>query len=223
VAAFALTRQSDRARAFRRARRHSRRVRVLRFLVPGLLAAALAFPVLTAELDPLRMLTRLPVDFGSLVISGTKITMQQPRIGGYTRDGRSYELSARAAAQDVANPDTIELQGVSGSTEMLDKTVFQLTAANGTYDTKGETLTLRQDVVLKSSAGLSVFLSEAVIDVHGGNVVSEKPVEVRMRQGTVNANRLEVANSGDVVRFEGDVTMVLRSGGRFLHRGGGVP
>ena len=32
-----------------------------------------------------------------------------------------------------------------------------------------------------------------------GNVVSDKPVEVKMLNGTLNANRLEVADKGDVV------------------------
>ena len=47
----------------------------------------------------------------------------------------------------------------------------------------------------------------------------------QLPQGTVNANRLEVADSGDVIRFDGDVTMMLTSGSHFLRIGGnlGVP
>jgi lipopolysaccharide export system protein LptC len=223
VQAIAMRRQGDRARAFRIARRHSRLVRIMRLLIPAGIAAALAVGLLAAELDPLRMLTKLPVDFGSLVVSGTKITMQAPRIAGFTRDSRAYELTARAAAQDVTKPDTIELQGVSGTTEMQDKTVFKLSANNGVYNTKTETLTLRQEVVLKSSGGLAVYLSEAVVDVHSGNIVSDKPVEVKLQQGTVNANRLEVADSGDLIRFDGEVTMMLTSGSHILHIGGNLP
>ena len=51
--------------------------------------------------------------------------------------------------------------------------------------------------------------AEAVINVRTNHMVSEHPVEVIMRQGTINANRLEVTNSGEVIRFEGGVTMVL--------------
>jgi lipopolysaccharide export system protein LptC len=228
VGAFAVLRQSDRARAFMRARRHSRRIRFMRLAIPGSIAVMGAVALLTMRLEPLRMLTGLsglPVDIGSLVISGTKITMQQPRIAGFTRDSRPYELTAHAAAQDVTKPDTIELQGLSGTSEMADHTVFSLTAASGIYDTKADRLTLQKDVVLKSSGGLVVRLSEAVIDIKSSNVVSEKPVQVDVAQGTVNANRLEVAESGDLIRFDGEVTMVLRSGNRFLHIGGnlGVP
>ena len=58
-------------------------------------------------------------------------------------------------------------------------------------------------------AGYEAQLSEAVIDIRNGNVVSEKPVEVKMLNGTVNANRLEVIESGDVIRFDGGVTVTL--------------
>jgi len=226
VGGFAVRRQGDRAGAFLRAKRHSRRVRWLRLALPGLALLVAGLP-LAAQLEPLRMLTRLPgsVDLGSLVISGNKITMQQPRIAGFTRDARPYELSAQAAAQDVTKPDTIELQGVAGTTEMADHTVFSLSAANGVYDTKSDQLMLQKDVLLTSTAELAVRLSEAVVDVKSGNVVSDKPVQVELPQGTVNADRLEVAESGDVVRFEGDVTMVLKSANRSFHIGGdlGVP
>jgi lipopolysaccharide export system protein LptC len=163
------------------------------------------------------MLTALPVDFSSLVVSGTKITMQQPRIAGFTSDSRPYEVTARAAAQDVTNPDTIELQGIHGKTEMPDKAVFDMTADGGIYDSKSEMLTLRQNIVVKSSDGFEVYLSEAVVDVHSSNVVSEKPVEVRLQQGIINANRMEVVDSGDVIRFGGGVTMIMNSNSPAMH------
>ena len=48
-----------------------------------------------------------------------------------------------------------------------------------------------------------------MVDIRKGNVVSEKPVEVEMLQGTLNANRLEIVNSGELVRFDGGVNMTV--------------
>jgi lipopolysaccharide export system protein LptC len=221
---YMMTRRRDGARAFRKAMRHSRLVRALRLAIPAGILAAIAFSILAARFNPLQMLTALPVDFSGLVVSGTKITMQAPRIAGFTRDSRPYELTARAAAQDVAHPDTIELQGVHGKSEMPDKSVFEMTADSGVYDSKAEMLTLRQNIILKSSGGFEIYLSEAVVDVHTSAVVSEKPVEVRMQQGTIKANRMEVVDSGDVIRFGGGVTMVT-TGNQVMHLDGklGVP
>jgi lipopolysaccharide export system protein LptC len=206
---FTMGQRRDGADVFRSAVRHSRWVRLLRRAIPAVIVAALAVIVIVARFDPLRMLTKLPVDFGSLVVSGTKITMQAPRLSGYTRDSRPYEVTAQAAAQDITKPDTIELQGIHGSGELQDRSTLELSAQTGTYNTKSEMLTLQQDIVLKSSTGLQAFLSEAAIDAHAGNVVSDKPVEVKMPQGTINANHLEVSDSGSLISFLGGVTMVL--------------
>jgi lipopolysaccharide export system protein LptC len=207
--AFTAVRLNDGGRRFRRALRHSRHVRMLRVGIPlvVILGGIAAFVVMT-WLDPLRALARLPVDLGGLVISGTKITMQQPRLVGFTRDNRSYAVNARAAAQDLANPDMLELQDINATMEMQDKSVFQVVARSGLYDTKTEKLTLQQNILV-TSANYEGRLTEAVIEVRKGNVVSDKPVELKMQQGTVTANRLEVVNSGSVVRFEGGVTMIL--------------
>ena len=35
-----------------------------------------------------------------------------------------------------------------------------------------------------------------------GNVVSEQPVEISCQNGTLKANRLEVIDSGDLIRFD---------------------
>lgn len=220
-----MSRRGDGARVFRKAMRHSRRVRILRLAIPAGVFVAIALAILAAQLNPLRMLTTLPVDFSSLVVSGTKITMQQPRIAGFTSNSRPYELTADAAAQDVTNPDLIELHGIHGKSEMPDKAVFEVTADSGLYDSKAEMVTLRQNVIVKSTSGFEVYLSEALVDVHASNMVSEKPVEVRMQQGIINANRMEVAESGNEIRFSGGVTMVMSSGNRVMHLDGklGVP
>jgi lipopolysaccharide export system protein LptC len=199
----------DGARMFRRAMRHSRMVRALRIGVPAaiVLGGVAVFAMMTV-LDPLRALAKLPVDISGLVVSGTKITMQAPRLVGYTRDKRPYSLTAKAAAQDVANPNVLELQDIRATMQTQDKGAFQLSARRGVYDTKSEKLTLHQSIVVKSS-NYEGHLSEASVEVRKGHIVSEKPVEVRMLQGTINANRLEVENSGDIVRFGHGVTMVV--------------
>ena len=42
-----------------------------------------------------------------------------------------------------------------------------------------------------------------------GSIVSQSPVELQMLNGTLNANRLEVDDRGDVIRFGGGVVMNL--------------
>lgn len=196
-------------RAFRAARRHSRLVRVLRIVIPLAVVVGIAGITLITYFNPLRLLTSLPIDVGNVVVSGSKITMERPRISGFTRDARAYELSAESAAQDVTKPDVVELHRVQATVQMQDKSTTKMTADSGLYNSKIETLKLTKNIVLDSSAGYRGLLSEAQIDIRKGHVISDQPVEVTMLQGVLNANRLEIVESGDLLRFDGGVTMTL--------------
>ncbi|HVR59796.1 MAG TPA: LPS export ABC transporter periplasmic protein LptC [Pseudolabrys sp.] len=199
--------RGDADRAFHAARRHSRAVRILRIAVPAGVAVGIIIITLITYLNPLRMLAKLPINLDNLVVSGTKVTMEGPRLTGFTHDARAYELTADTAAQDMTKPDFVELRNIRAKVEMQDKSSINLSAVSGIYDSKGETLRLEQNILLNSSTGYQGRLSEAMIDIRKGNVVSEHPVEVKMLQGTLTANRLDIVDSGDLVRFHGGVVM----------------
>ena len=209
VRAYWTMSRGDSERAFRAARRHSRLVRMLRISIPAVVVLGTTVIVLITYFNPLRMLGPLPIDVGSLVVSGSKITMEHPRLSGFTNDARAYELSADAAKQDLTKPDLIELRNLRATVEMQDKATIEMLATTGTYDSKGEMLKLDENIMLSSSTGYSGHLSEAMIDMRKGYVVSKHPVELQLLQGTLNANRLEIIDSGDLVRFDGGVNMTL--------------
>ena len=200
---------NDRERVFRAATRHSRVVRFFRRAIPVSLIAIMVTIAAAAYFQPLRMLSKLPVDPGKLVVSGTKITMEAPRLGGFTRDGRPYDLTARAAAQDLTNPGLLELKDVRAHVAMQDHTTVELSAATGVYDTKGDMMVLRHEVVVTSSAGYTVRLDEAKVDIKTNRIVSDKPVEVTLSNGTIKANRMEVSDNGDLLRFDNEVDVYL--------------
>jgi lipopolysaccharide export system protein LptC len=205
--AWRATAGSNREREFRIARRHSRWVRRLRIAIPTVVAVGLCVYALSAWLNPLTALSRLPS--GKLVVSGTRITMDLPKLAGFTRDGRSYELTASAAAQDLRRPHFIELKEVRAKVELVDGSVVNVISGTGLYETKNEVVTLYQDVVVTSSAGTEIRLSEARLDMRKAHVLSNKPVEVLLPNGRIDANQMEVIEGGDVVQFRGGVTMLV--------------
>ena len=182
---------------------------MLRIGIPIGVVVLVAGLALSTWISQLKLLIRLPGEFPGLVIQGTKITMQAPRISGYTADGRPYQLNARAAAQDLTDPSKVELQDLRAKVEMQDKTGIDMSASLGTYETKTEMLVLRDNILLTSSTGYEARLSEAMVDIRKGAIVSEKPVAVKMLNGMLNANRLEVINAGELLRFDGGVTMTM--------------
>ncbi len=206
-AGFTANSRGDAERLYRGAMRHSRLVRWLRIGVPAVIAAALLAVVAVNYMPSVGV--RLPGELGELVIKGTKITMQQPRLTGFTVDSRPYEFTAKSAEQDITKPDLMELHQIQAKVEMQDKSAVKVTSNSGTYDMKSEMLTLAEQVHVVSSTGYEVRLNEAQIDVHKGNVTSNKPVWVKLTNGVINAQRLEVTDGGEMIRFSGGVSMTV--------------
>lgn len=195
---------------FLRARRHSRRVRILRTAIPIVLAAGLITTFLVIYFNPLRLLAELPSGVGTLILAGTKMSMAEPKLSGFTRDERRYELSASSAAQDKVRADITNLEEPRASLEMLDRSTINLRAAIGYLDRNSGLLTLERDIVLTTSNGYEARLNSAVIDMRNGTVISDQPVEVKMERATLQGNRLEVTKSGEIIRFDGGVSLVIQ-------------
>lgn len=195
---------------FARAARHSRMVRMLRIAVPSAVVLAMASIVAVSVFNPFRMLLpKLPVDIGNLVVSGTKITMESPHLAGFSTDQRPYEVWAKAAIQDLANPDHMELKAPRAKVMMEDRSTVTMDARTGYFDNKQQLLDLRRDIFLQSSTGYEARLSQAYIDINKGTVTSDERVDVKLLNGTLVADKLRILNSGEVVRFEGNVVMNL--------------
>jgi len=185
-------------------------VRVLRVAVPAAVALAMAGIVFVSVYNPFRMLLpKLPIDMGNLVVSGTKITMESPHLAGFSTDQRPYELWAKAAIQDLAAPDHVELRTLRAKVMMEDKSTVTMDARTGFFDSKQQVLDLRKDIFLQSSTGYEAKLSQAHIDINKGSVTSDEHVDVKLLNGTLTADRLRIIDSGEIVRFEGNVVMNL--------------
>jgi lipopolysaccharide export system protein LptC len=193
---------------FAAAARHSRLVRILRKAVPAAIIVSMLVIVGISVFNPFRMLTNLPIDVGNVVVSGTKITMQSPHMAGFTPDRRPYEVNARTAMQDVTNPNFIELDLLKGKMEMEDKSIIVMNAKRGYFKNREQLLDLYEDVLLKSTT-YEARLLEATVDMGKGSVVSDKPVNVRMTDGTLDAQKLEITGKGELMVFYGGVTMHL--------------
>jgi lipopolysaccharide export system protein LptC len=201
--------RADGERMFRAAARHSRLVRFLRFAIPAAIVAIVSILLVATFFNPFRLIAAFPIDPGKISLSGTKIVMESPRLNGFTTDSRPYELTARAAAQDLTKPEILELKEVNAQVELKDGQHVTITSPNGIYDTKGELLRLNDHITVNSSSGYEARLSEATVNTATGNIVSENPVELKLPNGFLNANRMEVMENGALILFGGGVEMTV--------------
>jgi lipopolysaccharide export system protein LptC len=199
---------SSREPAFRVAARHSRLVRRLRLAIPICVGVVVAVYVLASFFNPWSVLSRLPSS--KLNISGTKVTMDAPKLAGYTRDGRGYELTAAAAAQDLKRPQFIELKDVRAKVELQNSGLVNVSADGGVYDNKTEVVVLNRNVIITSSSGYEIRLIEARLDIRKGDIVSDQAVEVLLSNGRIDAKQFEVTENGDTVYFRGGVVMTMQ-------------
>jgi lipopolysaccharide export system protein LptC len=192
------------------AARHSRLVRVLRIAVPVVVTLAMAGVVAISIFNPFRALMKqLPLDMDNLVVSGTKITMESPHLSGFSPDQRPYELWAKTATQDLTDPDHVELKALRAKVLQEDRSTVTMDARTGVFNTKAQLLDLRKDILLQSSTGYEARLSQALLDIGKGTVTSEEPVDVKLLNGTLTADKLRILEKGELVRFEGRVKMNL--------------
>lgn len=188
-----------------RARRHSRFVRFLRFGIPTVLIVAGSLYALVGYLNPFSAIPNF--DIAGLITSRSRLSMDRPRIAGYTRDGRAYELTASMALQDLRRPHSIELKGIKGKVEMPDGEIVSIVADEALYDIKGETAVLRQNVVVITTDGTEVRMDEAKVDARSGRVISDRSVNVLSQNGRLNAQQMEVQEGGKLMTFRGGVVM----------------
>lgn len=190
------------------AARHSKLVQVLRKAVPTAIIASMLVIVGISVFNPFRMLAKLPIDVSGVVVSGTKITMQSPHMAGFTPDRRPYEVAARTAVQDISNPNFIELEILKGKVEMEDKSIVLMDAKRGYFKNREQLLDLHEDILLRSPS-YEARLIEATVDMGKGTVVSDKPVNVKMIDGVLDAQKLEITGKGELMVFHGGVVMHL--------------
>lgn len=196
--------------AYRAALRHSARVRTLKRVIPFAAIAAVVIVTAIGVLEPLRSIGGLSL--GPVSLSGSKITMDAPKLSGFRDGTQPYEVTAASATQDVKNPSIVELNQISGHVQLDGGGQARINAASGLYDSQSEHLKLSGDVRVRTDSGYDVRLSSASVDFKGGRVVSDEPVVVTISEGTISADRLDISDNGKHIVFEGRVRAVLDSG-----------
>lgn len=196
--------QTSGAVSFARATRHSTRVRILRRAITVGVAIAVAGLVSVWLFDPFR---RVFPNFSvqDFNLSATQVTMQKPKLAGFKKDNRPYEVVAKSAIQDVRRPSIVNLVEMDAHLVLDNGQSANLTAKQGIYDTQNETLDVSTDVRVKTTSGYDITLESATMKFKTGDISSDRPVNVKMSGGEISANGLQMVDNGKKVTFIGNV------------------
>ena len=193
-----------RAAALAKARRHSRLVRRLRWMLPALSLVLVVSFWGSAFIGTLLRGTGLGfggIDLAALVDG--ELVMAEPDISG-TINGRRFEVTAARAVQDVTRQDQVRFES---PTAVLDgpQGRIDLTAGNALYGIEAETLALDGGVDVRTVRGQTARLENAQVDLAAGSLVSTSPVTLDSPQGRIEALGIQIDDSGARVLFTGRV------------------
>ncbi|MGX5805425.1 LPS export ABC transporter periplasmic protein LptC [Bradyrhizobium sp. Arg314] len=191
-----------RGEAFNRARRHSRRVRVLKFAVPLLAAAiAIAFPVYSYLKAPVSV----SVQADGTAFSNGKLVMANPKLNGFTKQKLPYSLTATRATQDVGQQAVIDLEGINAKLPVATDNIVSVDAAHGIYNRDVNTMDLTSDVSVTTTDGLVAKFKSIFLDMGKGSMKTSNPVDVSRGGSRITADSMSVEDNGRLVVFESRV------------------
>jgi lipopolysaccharide export system protein LptC len=193
--------------AFRRARRHSGRVRLLKLVLP--VAAMLMVVVFVGKSWLANPGGGVSVNLGETAIEGGRLVMSDPKLDGFTRDNRAYSMTAQRAIQDIGNASKIDLEGIDAKLPFDAKNWITVAAKSGVLDRDANTLGLDSDITFETDTGIRALLRSAVVDIGAGNLDTEEPVDITLDGARIEADSMRVRDKGAVMIFENRVRMEI--------------
>lgn len=192
--------------AFRQARRHSRRVRALKILLPSMALLLVAgFLAQSYLLSP----AGIAIDVAGTSIEDGRLVMSNPELDGFTRDQRPYSMKAERATQDIGNAGVIDLERIDARLPLDSQGWAYVDAEKGSYDRDANTLSLSEGMTVRTENGMTAFFQTALIDIDEGNLTSSDPVRIEMDGTRIASDSITVTENGRVLIFENRVRMEI--------------
>jgi lipopolysaccharide export system protein LptC len=191
----------------------SRIIGLLRYVLPAIALCLIALVVLWPQLIGSAGGLIAPI-FANAEIDGTDVMlMHNPRYIGRTRDAEPYELTAASAYVDPKKPSQIHLERLAAELTPASQRDLRLVALSGLYNRAADKLDLDGDIALTTSDGYRFETQRARINLQAGRVVGDQPVAGWGPTGTLSADRFEIHDSGQLLRFNGRVKVTLPPSG----------
>ena len=143
-------------------------------------------------------------------ISNGMLVMEAPKMSGFNRDNRPYNLSANRAKQNLKHPNIIKMENLRANVPMQAKIFADIKAATGIYNSDKEWLSLDQDIEINSQDGTRILLNTAEIDLSKGRLISNNPVSVSTSNTSISADQVEVIDNGSIIIFKQKVRMTIQ-------------
>ena len=189
--------------------RHSRRVALLKRLLPATGVTLLLLIAIWPRLAPLWDRMRLVLPAIDLREAG-QLRMLNPRYAGTDRLGHPFIVTAASGRQVPDRQDLMSLEAPRADIKTHGGADVVLTAATGMYQSQAQLLDLFGEVTLVHQNGTRFATEAARIDVAENAAQGADPVEGYGPSGDVKAEGFRILDKGDTIIFTGKSDMLLR-------------
>lgn len=199
---------APRQTAFPEALRHTARVTRLRRWILWGAGGVVGIVGLGLLVSSLRF---LPADLSlaRVALKGSRIVIESPKLVGYRKDGRPYEVRAVVGVQDLAKPEIFELEQLEVRVENTKDNSIVLSAEKGVYNRKADHADMIGGVNIRDDKNFDMKLESAVMDFKSSVMTSDKPVLLKIDGGEVTAQSVEFSQKERRATFAGGVHSVL--------------
>lgn len=190
--------------------RHSRRVALLKRLLPAIGVALLLVIAMWPRLAPLW--DRIRLSFPAIDLRDAReLQMINPRYAGVDREGRPFVVTASSGRQVPDRQDLMSLQRPRADMKTNGGSEIVVTAVSGVYQSQVQLIDLFGDVTVVHQKGTRFLTQTARINAANNTAQGSDPVEGHGPSGNLKAQGFRILDQGETVLFTGKSEMVLKA------------
>ncbi len=189
--------------------RYSRRVSLLKRVLPAIGAAMLLLVAAWPRLGPLVDSVRL-VQPAIDLREARELKMLDPRYAGIDRQNRPYVVTAAVGRQVSNRSDLMSLERPRAVMIVHGGAKVVLNAATGIYQSQTKLLDLFDDVTLTHQNGTRFVTGRAHADLSDNTAEGHEPIEGHGPSGDVWGQGFRILDNGDTIVFTGHSHVVLK-------------
>ena len=189
--------------------RYSRRVALLKVMLPAIGVALLLLVMVWPRIAPLFDRLR----FAAIDLrEARELRMLNPRYAGTDRDGHPYLITAAVGRQVPQRDDIMALDQPVAHLKSHSGADVVVTADSGVYQTQTQFLDMFGNVTLTHENGTKIVTASARGSTRPTTPRKEyDPVEGHGPSGDIVAQGFQVIDKGDIITFTGESNLVLKS------------
>ncbi|HVB16405.1 MAG TPA: LPS export ABC transporter periplasmic protein LptC [Stellaceae bacterium] len=191
------------------ANRHSRRVALLKRVLPATGVALLLLIAIWPRLAPLWEGMRLAWPAIDLR-DARQLRMVNLHYAGIDRQGRPFVLSAASGRQVPDRQDLMSLEAPRAEMKTHGGANVVITAASGIYQSQTQLIDLFGSVTIVRQDGTRFVTDAARVDAAHNSAEGSDPVEGHGPSGDVKAEGFRIVDKGDTVLFTGRSDMLVK-------------